>query len=694
MKQKYFITLLVIVFSLWGCAQKYVPPKILTPIEPPEIEIPSGDQLFSEAEDLYLKEFFVKALNRYMTYVDLYKEGPLADAALIKIGSIYTHYEDFDNARSAYRRLISIYPDSPLVLDAMIETLDTYNRQEKYRDTINYSFDIPEETLSSSQMFRKYNLIGDAYMGVDSPADAFYFYSRVYHRAGEFEKNRMLEKMKTVLSQLNRVHIDHLLSRVDDPAIRGYLLYRMGLTCVETGKVDYGLNALVELTEKIPGHEMAQPARNLLDEIFSKAISSPFTVGCLLPLSGPYKTFGHKALRGIELAFHQHVSGNNPARIRLVVKDTQSDPFRTVLAVQELDNENAAAIIGPMVMSEPAALEAQARGIPIVTFTQKDNITAIGDFVFRNFITPIMQARALAAFAIESLGINRFAILYPDEHYGTTYMNLFWNEIDSLGGKIAAVESYSPEQTDFATPIKKLVGLYYEIPEDLKLSFDLLPEEESLLIDEFDPGEMAPIFPTGLKRVPDLYYQLPQAVTGPIASVENQSRNEEEEPIAIVDFNAVFIPDAPSKAGLIIPQLAFHDVDDVYLLGTNLWHTDNLIEMSRQYVQNAVITEGFSPKSDSDRVRQFVHIYENTFSEKPEYIEAVSYDSARLLFHILSRPGIHFKDHVKDEMLNVVDYPGVTGTTHFDYSGDVMKKPYLLRIKGNRFMPIQDPILE
>ena len=45
--------------------------------------------------------------------------------------------------------------------------------------------------------------------------------------------------------------------------------------------------------------------------------------------------------------------------------------YQAVLAVQELDAENVAAIIGPIVTAEPAAYEAQSRGIPIILFTQK-----------------------------------------------------------------------------------------------------------------------------------------------------------------------------------------------------------------------------------------------------------------------------------------------------------------------------------
>ncbi|MCP5051601.1 MAG: ABC transporter substrate-binding protein, partial [bacterium] len=151
-----------------------------------------------------------------------------------------------------------------------------------------------------------------------------------------------------------------------------------------------------------------------------------------------------------------------------------------MMALEELYHDQVAAILGPIVTSEIAGREAQLMGVPIITFTQKDNIPEIGDKVFRNFITPDMQVQTIASFTVQTLGLSRFAILYPDETYGLTYMNLFWDKLLELGGTVVGVESYKPNQTDFMDPIKKLVGIYYEIPEDLK------PENDPDILSEDD----------------------------------------------------------------------------------------------------------------------------------------------------------------------------------------------------------------
>jgi ABC-type branched-subunit amino acid transport system substrate-binding protein len=169
----------------------------------------------------------------------------------------------------------------------------------------------------------------------------------------------------------------------------------------------------------------------------------------------------------------------------------------------------------------------------------------------------------------------------------------------------------------------------------------------------------------------------------------NAESDEEEEPESIVDFDAIFIPDSPKKAGLIIPQLAYYDIKDVYLLGTNLWHSESLIKIADQYVQGAIMPDGFFAGSKSPRVRNFVELFENTYQETPEFIEAILYDSAMILFKVVSEPSIRFRSEIRDGLLNMNDYPGVTGMTRFDENGDVLRRLYLLRVKGKTFVELE-----
>ncbi len=475
--------------------------------------------------------------------------------------------------------------------------------------------------------------------------------------------------MKDALQHLGSEDLVDLTDPLKDDVPKGYLMFQLGLNYTEEEKYNEALKVLSAFIEKFPVHENVQQAKSLLASIHKKSVYSRYTIGCLLPLSGPYKIYGNRALTAVELALNQFSANNSGPSIKVIIKDTASDPAKAEMAVKELYDENVAAIIGPFITAESAATAAQNKGIPIIALTQKDNITRIGDYVFRNFFTPGKQVETLVSFVVDALGVKKFAILYPDEKYGTTFMNLFWDQVIAHGGSVVGVESYNPTHTDFADPIKKLVGLYYKVPEDLKIP-DLAADEqesnESVTDSTTDP-----------------------LMASPGEDDENIETEENEKPEAIVDFDAIFIPDAPTKAGLVIPQLAFYDVTDTYLLGTNLWHSDRLITMARRYVQGAVVPDGFFAEDASENVKNFVGIYQKVFDQKPGFIEAVTYDTAMILFQMVSRPDIRFRSTLKNELERLTDFQGVTGLTSFDNEGDVRKRLYLLQIKGNRFFQLE-----
>jgi ABC-type branched-subunit amino acid transport system substrate-binding protein len=658
MKSNRIIILLSFLLVFSACVQK-------SPVSTESAPIGIEDDLFVAAEKMFEFQDYPQSLEAYRAYVNQYPDRPLAPAALLKIGKINSILGNYVEARRAYNRLISEYPRSSFNPDARVEILFTLYQEGAYSAVIEQASDVLRSLDSAPHIFRTYALVGDAYLALGSPADAFKYYVESRKMASDLEQEAITQKIKTAIAQLDSATIIELLKSWEINLPREYLMFQLGLNFAMEEKYDDALMAFENFLDQHPEHENAALAEDLIKQIKESALFNRHTIGCLLPLSGPYQTVGFRALKGIELALERFSAKSSGPQMNIVVKDSHSNPDQTRLAMQELIDEKVAAIIGPIVTAEVAAIEAQENGIPIITLTQKDNITSIGDYVFRNFITPEMQITALTDFITTSLGLNRFAILYPDETYGITFMNLFWDRILENGGKIVGVEAYNPQHTDFAGPIKKLVGLYYDIPEDLKEDAQLGLEEDQNQSDADSP--------------------LDQDNT-----IENQElKTDDEEPEAIVDFDAIFIPDSPRTAGLIIPQLAFYDVKDIYLLGTNLWHSYTLIEMAAQYVQGAIMPDGFFAGSSEPVVQDFVQIFEETYQEKPGFIEAVVYDSAMMIFDVLNQPDLRFKSELKNELLNRAVFSGITGATYFDENGEARKQLYLLRIKGRKFVELE-----
>lgn len=672
MKLRNAICVMGALLLIGSCAPK---PVVVTETEPEAAPVSIAEKLFAEAEELYAQESYEKALALYERYVNQYPYEPSAALALLRMGAIHTELGNYEEARRNFNRLLDDYPDSAFGMDARIGKLNAYYYEGRFSEVIQLSSVLLAEMVSKDQLSRTYSILGDTYIALESPEDAVYFYTMAHKESTTPADEVIVEKLKTAVGLLDTEDILALLMHFDEDLPRGYLLYQLGLNYAEEHRYDDAIKALSDFVESYPDHENMFQAVSLIGELSEKTFYYRTTIGCLLPLSGRYKTYGKRALKGIEFALAQHNSQPENEPMQLIIKDTESDSNRVIMAVGELVNERVAAIIGPLVSADYAAAIAQENRIPIITITQKEKVTEIGDNVFRNFLTPEMQVKRIVSYAAETLGVKNFAILYPEERYGSTFMNLFWDEVINHGSRVVGVESYNPKHTDFAEPIKKLVGLYYEVPEDLK---DIVrpPVEESEIATEQDKDR---------KQETGVAYAAESAE----AVEEDEQAKEEEEPEAIVDFEAIFIPDAPTKAGLIVPQLAFYDVEEVYLLGTNLWHHTKLVEMAKDYVQGAIMPDGFYSGSRSVQVRNFVQQFEETYGERPGVIEATTYDTAKMLFQVINRPDVLSRNAIKNELLNIRDFPGVTGMTSFDVNGEARKQLSLLQIDGSHFVELE-----
>jgi hypothetical protein len=56
---------------------------------------------------------------------------------------------------------------------------------------------------------------------------------------------------------------------------------------------------------------------------------------------------------------------------------------------------------------------------------------------------------------------------------------------------------------------------------------------------------------------------------------------------------------------------------------------------------------------------------------------------------VLIKPDLQFKSELRNEILNLSDFSGVTGPTHFDENGEAQKQLHLLSIKGRKFVELK-----
>jgi len=168
---------------------------------------------------------------------------------------------------------------------------------------------------------------------------------------------------------------------------------------------------------------------------------------------------------------------------------------------------------------------------------------------------------------------------------------------------------------------------------------------------------------------------------------EEKKKKEEEEKIKI-DFEALFIPDSPSKLSMILPQLAYYDARGMYLVGTNLWHNESLLKDVKGYNKQAVIADGFFDGSQNPATSEFTKKFEAVFNTKPKFLEAISHDTTFILFLAAMDEAIDSRQSLKDALKSQRVFTGATGNTFFDKDGTAHRDLFLMTIKKGKFVEI------
>jgi branched-chain amino acid transport system substrate-binding protein len=92
----------------------------------------------------------------------------------------------------------------------------------------------------------------------------------------------------------------------------------------------------------------------------------------------------------------------------------------------------------------------------------------------------------------------------------------------------------------------------------------------------------------------------------------------------------------------------------------------------------------FDLKSKRQSVVSFVENFSNQTKEEPSILEALGYDSFMLLANAINEKGGSTKG-IREYLLSLNDYDGVTGQLTFDNNGDVMKPIGIKEIINQEF---------
>ena len=333
----------------------------------------------------------------------------------------------------------------------------------------------------------------------------------------------------------------------------------------------------------------------------------------------------------------------------LVVRDSQLNPEITKSLVRELvETERVIAIIGPLARktSEAAAEEAERLRVPLISLSLTESIPELGEFIFRNNQSWKQEIQELLEYATSELQACRFLILYAKTREGRQKMRLFWDAAVLKGCKVVAVEGFKDEG-------------------------------QKSLVNEFDT------FTGKIRRL------------GTEDKIILKELKEKEVPIH--NFDAVFVAvgsGGVKNLSLIFPYSEVYKMRKTTFLGDSGWNDSALpYAPGLRGVKNPVFVDSFFLQSKTPAIQQLLRLHERILYRHQNYIgptayTAFAYDTLIILMRLLEDERNQSHRDLRDALINMQMFPGVTGNLRFDEKGKVEREMQLLTLRRGKIQPL------
>lgn len=188
-------------------------------------------------------------------------------------------------------------------------------------------------------------------------------------------------------------------------------------------------------------------------------------IGFTAALTGGAAAYGKSEEEGVRLAVEEiNKKGDFP--IDLLVEDTKAVPADSMNATKKLIQEKVSLIIGPMTSNEAkaAGLIIQNAKVPSLEISvTAENITDIGDCIFRNSVPESKNIPQTVKKTHKLLGYKTAAILYAhDNEQHVTAQKYFQKTMEEEGVQVIDVETFGSKDSEYSA---QLTNIQHKAPD-------------------------------------------------------------------------------------------------------------------------------------------------------------------------------------------------------------------------------------
>ncbi len=428
---------------------------------------PSAEEAFGTAEVLRRAQRNAEALQAFADFIEQFPDSPLGDDARLAVGQLAAELGRLDDAIAAYTDLIGNFPDSELRAEAYLGLGRLRYEQQDYTGSWVALQDALDASPTPAQQTRAHYHLGAASLALQAYREAI----TELAMAASADDPGLAEKAHSLLDEIVRDHLD--VPQLDALADRFSTAYPGDLLMAQLAQshraarnVQAEIDALRRLADAFPDHADADATLERLQALEVMLLTDPTKLGVLLPLSGPTGQVGRSALQSVQLALDVLQQRHADLDLSLVIRDTGASTETARSALHALVEEaRVIGVIGPLLSqtAEELAPLADKLGVPLISpFARDSQFPQLSPYAFRNSLTDAVQGRLLASYATQQLARRRFAILHPDDAYGTALANHFSTALANHNGRVVVKVAYSPDAQDVSRAVQRIRAEPYD----------------------------------------------------------------------------------------------------------------------------------------------------------------------------------------------------------------------------------------
>ena len=428
---------------------------------------PSAQEVFGTAEALRRTERYAEALRTFAEFIEKFPDHPLADDARLAVGQLAAKVDRMDLATAAYTDVINSSPDSPLRVEAYLGLGRLRYEQKDYAASRAALQDALAASPAPFQRSQAHYLLGTASIALRAYREAAH---ELALATGSVDP-KLSDRAHGLLAEVVRTHLDipqleFLAGRFSRTFPGDLLISELAQKYHAKGDVQGEFDALRRLVGAFPDRPDTDATLERLQTLEALLATDPTKLGVLLPLSGPTGQIGRSALLSVQLALDMFQQRHADLDLSLVIRDTGATTETARAALRALVEEaHVIGVIGPLLSqtAEELAPLADELAVPLFSpFARDSQFPQLSQYAFRNSLTDAMQGRLLASYATQQLRLRRFAILFPDDAYGTALADHFTDSLAEHNGRVVARAGYPPDTPDSADALQRIRAETYD----------------------------------------------------------------------------------------------------------------------------------------------------------------------------------------------------------------------------------------